>query len=51
MFGWCRIVSRGKMSSKASDFGGLEVFGRASSGNTDPYFVFAALQSQLRILL
>ncbi|BDA47698.1 hypothetical protein COCOBI_10-5490 [Coccomyxa sp. Obi] len=43
-----RIVSRGKLSSRASDYGGLEVFGKASIGNTDPYRVFAALQSQLQ---
>lgn len=45
----CRVVSRGKLSSRASDFGGLEVFGKASIGNTDPYRVFAALQSQLQL--
>ena len=41
-----RVVSRGRPSSRASDFGGLEVFGHASIGNTDPYAVFAALQEQ-----
>ncbi|KAK9905646.1 hypothetical protein WJX75_003820 [Coccomyxa subellipsoidea] len=45
-----RIVSRGKSSSRASDYGGLEVFGKASIGNTDPYRVFAALQAQLQSL-
>ncbi|EIE23757.1 hypothetical protein COCSUDRAFT_63282 [Coccomyxa subellipsoidea C-169] len=46
-----RIVSRGKTSSRASDYGGLEVFGKASIGNTDPYRVFAALQAQLQATL
>ena len=41
-----RVVSRGRPSSRVSDFGGLEVFGHASIGNTDPYTVFAALQEQ-----
>ena len=45
-----RIVSRGKIGSRASDYGGLEVFGKASIGNTDPYRVFAALQAQLQSL-
>lgn len=43
----CRVVSRGKLSSRASDFGGLEVFGQASIGNTDPYLVFKALKATL----
>lgn len=43
----CRIVSRGKVSSRASDFGGLEVFGQASIGNTDPYGVYKALLASL----
>lgn len=34
-----RMVSRGSMQSKASDFGALEVFAGASLANTDPYFV------------
>ena len=34
-----RVVSRGKLSSAASDFGCLEVFGGASIGHTDPYKV------------
>ena len=38
-----RIVSRGRLSSAASDFGGLEVFGGASIGHTDPYRVHEAL--------
>ena len=41
------MVSRGKVSSRASDFGGLEVFGQASIGNTDPYAVFTALKATL----
>jgi hypothetical protein len=34
-----RVVSRGKLTSAASDFGCLEVFGGASIGHTDPYKV------------
>ncbi len=44
-------MSRGKTSSRASDYGGLEVFGKASIGNTDPYRVFTALQAQLQATL
>ncbi|KAL4448868.1 hypothetical protein ABPG77_007585 [Micractinium sp. CCAP 211/92] len=40
-----RVVSRGKLSSQASDFGGLEVFGGASIGHTDPFRVAAALHA------
>ncbi len=43
----CRIVSRGKLSSQASDFGGLEVFASASIGHTDPFVVSAALQKAM----
>jgi len=43
----CRIVSRGKLSSQASDFGGLEVFAGASIGHTDPFVVAAALQKTI----
>lgn len=39
-----RLVSRGKLSNLASDFGGLEVFGGASIGHTDPYTVAEALR-------
>lgn len=39
-----RVVSRGKLSNMASDFGGLEVFGGASIGHTDPFRVAEALQ-------
>eukprot|EP00191_Tetraselmis_sp_GSL018_P023294 CAMPEP_0177624068 /NCGR_PEP_ID=MMETSP0419_2-20121207/29272_1 /TAXON_ID=582737 /ORGANISM="Tetraselmis sp., Strain GSL018" /LENGTH=222 /DNA_ID=CAMNT_0019124729 /DNA_START=845 /DNA_END=1513 /DNA_ORIENTATION=- len=42
-----RVVSRGKLSSRASDFGGLEVFGGASIGNTDPYIVMDLLSKRL----
>ncbi|KAL0039791.1 hypothetical protein WJX77_008140 [Trebouxia sp. C0004] len=42
-----RIVSRGKLSSQASDFGGLEVFAGASIGHTDPFVVAAALQKAM----
>ena len=40
-----RVVGRGKLSSLASDFGGLEVFGGASIGHTDPFRVAEALRS------
>ena len=43
----CRIVSRGKLSSQASDFGGLEVFAGASIGHTDAFVVAAALQKAM----
>lgn len=33
------------MSSRASDFGGLEVFGGASIGHTDPFIIASALSS------
>jgi hypothetical protein len=39
-----RIVSRGRLTSLASDFGGLEVFGGASIGHTDPFAVVEALR-------
>lgn len=42
-----RIVSRGKISSQASDFGGLEVFGGASIGHTDPFSIAAAYRRQI----
>jgi hypothetical protein len=42
-----RLVSRGKLSSAASDFGGLEVFGGASIGHTDPFIVVQQLDAQL----
>lgn len=44
----CRIVSRGKLSNQASDFGGLEVFAGASIGHTDPFVVAAMLQQTMR---
>ncbi|KAL4422818.1 hypothetical protein ABPG75_009015 [Micractinium tetrahymenae] len=40
-----RVVGRGKLSSQASDFGGLEVFGGASIGHTDPFRVAEALRA------
>lgn len=43
----CRIASRGNLASKASDYGGLEVFGGASIGHTDPFDVIAAVDQQL----
>jgi hypothetical protein len=42
-----RVVSRGKLSSAASDYGTLEVVGGASIGHTDPYRVIAAVEQQL----
>jgi hypothetical protein len=42
-----RLVSRGKLSSVASDFGCLEVFGGASIGHTDPYLLVQQLDEQL----
>ena len=38
------MLSRGKLSSQASDFGGLEVFAGASIGHTDPFIVAEALK-------
>ena len=46
-----RVVSRGKLDAAASDFGGLEVFGGASIGHTDPYRVADALDAQLAALV
>ena len=43
----CRIVSRGKLSSQASDFGGLEVFAGASIGHTDPFALATAYKEFL----
>lgn len=45
-----RVVSRGKLSSQASDFGGLEVFGGASIGHTDPLRVIAAVDKRIGAL-
>ncbi|KAK3240162.1 hypothetical protein CYMTET_49980 [Cymbomonas tetramitiformis] len=38
-----RIVSRGSLKSRASDFGALELFGGSSIGHSDPYRVMASL--------
>lgn len=43
-----RVVSRGKLTSAASDFGGLEVFAGASIGHTDPWMVIDALERAMR---
>ncbi len=43
-----RVVSRGKLDTLASDFGGLEVFGGASIAATDPYTVMDAIQAQIQ---
>jgi hypothetical protein len=42
-----RVVSRGNISSRSSDFGALEVFAGASIGHTDPYVVHAAISTRL----
>jgi hypothetical protein len=44
-----RVVSRGKLSSAASDYGTLEVVGGASIGHTDPFRVIAAVEQQLGV--
>ena len=41
-----RVVSRGKASSRASDFGALEAFGGASIGHTSPWAVAGALDAE-----
>ena len=43
----CRVVSRGKLSAVASDYGALEVLGGASIGATDPYVVMSAVDRML----
>ena len=43
-----RLVSRGRLESKASDFGGLEVFAGSSIGHTDPFRVAEALAAVLQ---
>lgn len=45
-----RIVSRGKVSQTASDFGALEVIGGASIGHTDPYVVIEAIRKKMTSL-
>ena len=40
-----RVVSRGRLSSAASDYGGMEVFGGATIGHTDPWEVIKALET------
>ena len=47
----CRIVSRGKLSNQASDFGGLEVFAGASIGHTDPFVLATVLQQNIHKVL
>lgn len=47
---WVRLCSRGKLSVQASDFGGLEVFGGASIGHTDPFAVMAAIDAEAEAL-
>lgn len=43
-----RIVSRGRISAPASDFGCLEVVGGASIGHTDPYKLMATVEARLK---
>lgn len=49
--GWrpvmARVVSRGKVTSPASDFGCLEVIGHASIGHTDPFLLIRMIDMQL----
>lgn len=42
-----RVLSRGRLSSAASDYGGFEVMGGGSIGHTDPFLVAAAIDQQL----
>ncbi|GLC62276.1 hypothetical protein PLESTB_001865100 [Pleodorina starrii] len=42
-----RVVSRGKITSPASDFGCLEVIGHASIGHTDPFLLIRMIDEQL----
>lgn len=46
-----RMLGRGKAGAPASDFGGLEVFGQASIGHTDPFKVITAVDSMLDLYL
>lgn len=46
---FARVLSRGKIKSAASDFGGLEVIAGGSIGHTDPYVVFEALEQELAV--
>jgi hypothetical protein len=41
------LYIRGSASSLASDFGGVEVWGGANVGGTDPHDVAAALRAEL----
>ena len=41
-----RVLSRGQLSSRASDYGALEVFGGASIGHTSPWTLAAALDAE-----
>ncbi len=40
-------MSRGKLTSLASDYGGLEVFASAAIGHTDPYKVIEEVDAEL----
>jgi hypothetical protein len=44
-----RVVVRGAVNAKASDFGAMEVLCGASIGCTDPYLVHQALQRRLAL--
>lgn len=43
-----RLVSRGKVTSAASDYGALEVFTGASIGHTSPWLIAAKLDEEAR---
>jgi len=42
-----RIIDRGKLSTKTTDFGGMEVFAGTSVVETDPYKVFKKIKGDL----
>ncbi|GFR50092.1 hypothetical protein Agub_g12237 [Astrephomene gubernaculifera] len=42
-----RVVSRGKVTAPASDYGCLEVVGHASIGHTDPFVLMRAIDKRL----
>lgn len=42
-----RVVSRGQLSGRASDFGAFEVFAGANIGRTNPYILLEAIKERL----
>ena len=42
-----RVMSRGKLTSAASDFGGLEVMGGGSIGHCDPFALVKGIDAEL----